>query len=123
MRAIATTVRICELTIEGHVGVGAAERDGLQKLLVDLECMLADADVCDDDLRHSADYVPIVDAVRTLCVRKKRRLIETLAQEIAEVCFRQPRVREVRVGIRKPRKLVGCTAVGVTRVFVKGDAS
>jgi 7,8-dihydroneopterin aldolase/epimerase/oxygenase len=121
MNCIQTTVQIEGLEIPAHVGLNAPERDVLQTIVIDITCTLRSPAVPNDDLSQSADYVPIVAAVRELVTNKRRRLIETLAEEIAEVCFEQQHVVCCEIRISKPQKLPSTRAVGVTRTFTKGD--
>lgn len=114
-------VHIEELSVLAYVGLYAAERNSPQKLLIDIECTLSTNIVANDDLRMSVDYVPIADAVRKLCLTNRRKLIETLAEEIATACFAHDFVRNARIRIRKPFKMPNCAAVGITRTFVRKE--
>lgn len=114
---ISTVIHVEGLELLAHVGLEARERSTPQCVIVDIDCMLTDPAVVGDELTESIDYVPIVHSVRKLALRKRRRLLETFAQEIAEVCFKSLRIIEARIRIRKPRKMHRCEAVGITRTF------
>jgi 7,8-dihydroneopterin aldolase/epimerase/oxygenase len=120
MNHIQTTVHIEGLEIPAHVGLHAPERDVLQTVVIDITCTLDLPQITNDDLSQSADYVPIVQSVKELAQEKRRRLIETFAEEIADVCFLQPHVARCEIRINKPQKLPGTRAVGITRTFTKG---
>lgn len=107
------------LTVQAYVGLHAPERDELQTVVIDISCETQSPEVADDDLSNSADYLPVLDAVRDIAVSKKRRLIETFAEEIAEVCFAQEHVVCTTVSVRKPQKFPQVEAVGVTRTFTR----
>lgn len=112
-----TTVHVDDLRLEAFVGQHAPERDQLQVVSISITCALENPNVPGDELENSFDYVPIVEEAKRLAVNKKRRLIETFAEEIASVCFTSARVKTVVVSVRKPHKLPAVTAVGIERTF------
>ncbi len=114
-------VHIQDLSILAFVGLLPAERNEAQRILIDIDCTLKNPAVEREKLSTSVDYVPIVEAVRELCIAKRRMLIETLAEEIAAVCFAQQPAHSVRIRIRKPHKVQQCEAVGISRVFIRKE--
>lgn len=116
-----TWVRVQGLEVIALVGLHAEERSVPQVVVVSVDCRLSIAEVYSDDLAQTSDYAPFVAEIRRLACAHPRRLIETLAEEIAEVCFADPRVSTAVVRVDKPHKLAGCSSVGVTRTFVKGE--
>ena len=117
MHSTQTTIHIEDLRLNAYVGLHAPERDQLQVVAIDITCILTDPNVPNDDLERTVDYVPIVEQVQTLAINRKRRLIETFAEEIADVCFKNALAQSVIVSIRKPNKLPAVAAVGITRTF------
>lgn len=117
MHAAETNVLVEELLVEAYVGLHAPERDQLQPIAIDITCTLTEPHISGDDLSLTFDYVPVVEQVRKLAIGQKRRLIETLAEEIAALCLADSRVRSVVVSVRKPHKFSDVRAVGVTRTF------
>ncbi|MDB5244456.1 MAG: folB [Parcubacteria group bacterium] len=116
-----TCVEIEGLRVLAFVGHQDPEMSMVQTVLIDIRCTLDDPEVRGDELSQSADYVPITRAIRTIAKGKKRRLIETLAEECAIACFANERVRECRIRIRKPHKLPDCDSVGTIRVFKRKE--
>lgn len=114
-----TVIHIKGLSIPALVGLHAPERESLQTVYIDIDCTLAEPEVFGEDLANSIDYAPIVEQIRSACVYRERRLVETLAREIADICFKHPHAAEVRVTVLKPKKLPGCEAVGVTTTFAR----
>ena len=109
------------LRLTAYVGVGRLERQDPQVVVVGISCELMERAFEKDEISATLDYVPIVKAVRVLALNSERRLLETFAQEIAAVCFESPKVGKATVTVRKPNKLPGCDAVGITRVFVRAE--
>ncbi|HWU24402.1 MAG TPA: dihydroneopterin aldolase [Candidatus Paceibacterota bacterium] len=112
-----TTVMVEDFRVEAFVGQHAPEREQLQVVSVSIICTLINPAVINDELENSFDYVPIVEEVKALAVSRKRRLIETFAEEIAKACFAYPHVKSAVVSIRKPHKLPSVAAVGIERTF------
>lgn len=112
-----TVVLIEDFHLETFIGELEPERNQPQVVSVSIACSLRKPDVPDDNLANSFDYVPIVEEVRTRAVRHKRRLIETFAEEIAEICFANSLVKATTVSVRKPHKFPAISAVGTQRTF------
>ena len=96
------TISIAEIQVECHIGVSDEERSVAQRLLISLELekdFLAAAQ--DDDLDKTIDYHAVWIRVKEICSEKERRLIEALAEEIAENILREFSPETVRVEIRK----------------------
>lgn len=116
-RAVQTTVCIHGLQVTAYVGLANVERRQSQTVLVDVMCELASPDITKDEMTCSVNYAPIAQRIREIAKENTRKLIETFADEIAEVCFEYALVSRVTVSVRKPYKLQGSEAVGVTRIF------
>lgn len=96
------TIHVRGLEIETRIGVPEAERAVPQVLKVDLEMTPAAAfEVMVDEVGRTIDYHRVCVEVRKLAAGGERRLIETLASEIAGLVIRDFGARRVRVRIRK----------------------
>ena len=115
-----TTVHVDDLRIEAFVGQGAPERSQPQVVSISIVSTLTDPEVRNDNLEESFDYVPIVNQIKELALARSRKLIETLAEEIAEIVLANVRVKSVIVSVRKPHKLPAVAAVGIERTFERG---
>ncbi len=75
---------IRNLTVHAHIGVPDEERQTPQRLTVSLvmEPKL-DFWAMNDDIRNTIDYAAVCEAVKTIAAARPRKLIETLAEEIA----------------------------------------
>lgn len=105
------TLLIDALTIETRMGVGEEERRRPQRLLLDLRVEVAPRQPRQDDVSEVVDYGAIAQRVRDLAAGE-RRLLETLAREVAEAALVDPAVAAVEVAIRKPDLLDDCV-VGI----------
>lgn len=117
-----TKVIVEDLRLEAYVGLDDPEMNALQTIAIDITCMLAEPAVPREDITGTVDYVPVVERIRALATERKRRLIETFAEEVAEICLEDPNAGTVVVSIRKPNKFPGIQAVGVTRTFTRKES-
>ncbi|MET7641977.1 dihydroneopterin aldolase [Streptomyces sp. NPDC005438] len=91
------------LTAHGRHGVFEEERREGQTFLVDLELGLDTRPAArDDDLEQTVHYGVIAEEVVAVVEGEPVRLLETLAQRIADTCLRHERVQEVEVVVHKP---------------------
>lgn len=95
-------IHIAQLELSAHIGVPDEERAAPQRLTANLTIEPArDFSALGDDLANTVDYFAVCRAVQELAVERPRRLIETLAEEIAEVVLAHFAVTAVEVELRK----------------------
>ena len=95
-------ISIAEIEVECRVGVSDEERSAPQRLIISLELEKDFSDAARaDDLTKTIDYHAVWLCVKEICSEKERRLIETLAEEIAGNILREFSPETVRVEIRK----------------------
>ncbi|MGB8168075.1 MAG: dihydroneopterin aldolase [Chthoniobacteraceae bacterium] len=96
------TIIIDQLELSAHIGVPDEERAVAQRLTVSLRMELAhDFRDLDDDISKTVDYYAVCGAIEALVAERPRRLIETLAEEIATAVLRYFAVTAVEVELRK----------------------
>ena len=92
------------LQVEGVHGVHEEERAAPQPFEIDLDVHLdLSAAGAGDDLSRTADYALAVAAAAEVVSGPPRRLLETLAEEIAAAVLSDARVASVTVAVRKLR--------------------
>ncbi len=102
-RPAADQLRLTGLRAWGRHGVLLAERTLGQEFIVDVLITLdTRAAAAGDDVRHTVDYAELATAVVTVVTGPPVHLIETLAQQIAEVALALPLVQVVEVTVHKP---------------------
>jgi dihydroneopterin aldolase len=91
------------LVFFGRHGCLEAERQLGQKFTVDieLECDLSAA-CASDSLDDTIDYVALYNAAQEVIEGEPARLLESLAQRIADFALQDERVQSAWVRIRKP---------------------
>lgn len=95
-------IEVRRLEVWTHIGVPDEERAAAQRLLVSLEMVpVAPFTGLGDEIDRTVDYFVVAQQVKALAGERPRRLIETLAGEIADGVLAHHTVREVRVLIEK----------------------
>jgi dihydroneopterin aldolase len=96
------TIIIEQLEFSAHIGVPDDERLAAQRLTVSLRLEVArDSRSLGDEIANTVDYFAVCNAVKALAAERPRRLIETLAEEIAAAILRDFAVAAVEVELRK----------------------
>ncbi len=96
------TIEIRRLRLETHIGVPDEERATRQVLLATLKMIPAHGfDGLDDDISRTVDYHQVALEVQALAARHPRKLIETLAAEIADHLLENHRLQRVSVTLEK----------------------
>jgi dihydroneopterin aldolase len=108
------TIIIQGLELPVQIGVPDEERAGWQTLRADLELgLMGRVEAFGDDLSQTVDYDSVAKQVRALASERPRRLIETLAGEIAGALLITREISSVKVTLKK-RILPGVDYVAVT---------
>lgn len=99
----------------GHHGDLAAERELGSRIYVDVEIGL-DLSVAgeSDRLEDTLDYVRCFELVREVVERAQHRLLEAVAERVAEALLGEPQAQRVRVRVAKVPPIPG----GISRVAV-----
>ena len=98
------TITIANLRCSAHIGCEEAERADAQALLVTAVVHLDTRPAARaDDLEQTVNYAQLAKKLMRICEDSTCRLIETLAQHLADACLvASPRVSEATIEIRKP---------------------
>jgi dihydroneopterin aldolase len=108
------TVFLRGLEAVGILGVQPAERGTPRTVRIDVDLACdAGAAARDDDLARAVDYRAVADAVRAHVGAHAYRLVETLAERLAEHLQREFGAPWVRVRVGKPGAVDACGEVGV----------
>jgi dihydroneopterin aldolase len=96
-------IRIVDLEVFAHIGVAEEERRDAQRLLISLELSVdsfAEA-AKTDDLTRTVNYFAVAQRVRLVAAKRPRKLLETLAEELAAEILAAYPVRKVALEIKK----------------------
>lgn len=95
------TLIITALTVNTKIGVHAWEQRIDQKLVIDLT-LTTDFRDCQDELSKTIDYATLCDTVTRFVESKSFQLIETVANEVANLIQQEFKVTNLTVSVSKP---------------------
>jgi dihydroneopterin aldolase len=103
-----------DLIVPCLIGVHRHERDGRQRVRVNLDLeVAATTEPIDDRLANVVSYEAIVERVRRLCGEGHVNLAETLAERIVETCLADRRVHRALVRLEKLEVFPDAASAGV----------
>ncbi|CAM3747258.1 dihydroneopterin aldolase [Rheinheimera salexigens] len=108
-------VFIKQLQINTVIGVYEWEKNIQQRLLIDLE-LSTDIRIAaaNDDIRQALDYAIIAERIKQFVTAKPIELIETVAEQVANLLLTEFATLSVKVTVCKPDALSDAQTVGVT---------
>jgi dihydroneopterin aldolase len=117
--ALEAAVPLDFVFIEGFVGetvigVHESELRSLQPVVIDVCLGVPNARACDTDrLADTIDYGEVRARLQCLLLQHSVRLLEALAEQVAQIALAEFGAHWVRVRAAKPRKYEDVAAVGV----------
>jgi dihydroneopterin aldolase len=100
------------LILPARIGVFAAEEGRTQRVRISVDLGVADTPG-GDELARVVDYSAIVARVRAIVAAGHVRLVETLAERIAESCLADARIFSARIRVEKLDIYPDAEGVGV----------
>ena len=110
-----------DLVLSASIGVYPHEHAARQRVRINVDLGVEDdgaralsrARVGRDELSRVVDYEKVAASVRSLVAAGHVRLVETLAERIAEACLADPRVHLARVRVEKLDIFADAASAGV----------
>jgi 7,8-dihydroneopterin aldolase/epimerase/oxygenase len=100
----------------GHtiIGIYSSEQHQTQPLQIDLQAGVPRFRACDTDrIGDTIDYAAVRERVLRLLAEHQLKLLEALAEAIADILIDEFHAHWVRVKVAKPRKVEDVQAMGV----------
>jgi dihydroneopterin aldolase len=96
-------IRVVDLEVFAHIGVPDAERRDAQRLLISLEISMDSFSHAagTDNLAWTINYADVVERVKHVTARRARKLLETLAEEIAIDLLKTFPMKKITLEIKK----------------------
>jgi len=110
---LAQRIVIRDLTLSCSIGVSEEERARRQRLRINVELAVDYPAPTRDNISEVVDYGSLAKAVRNHCLNTTFRLLETLAEELSEVCFGFAPVSETKIRIEKLDRYADIGGIGV----------
>ncbi|MGF1629978.1 MAG: dihydroneopterin aldolase [Kiloniellaceae bacterium] len=115
-------ILIRDLTLSCSIGVSDEERARRQRLRINIELTVDYPPPTRDNINEVVDYGRLAKAVRNHCLSTTFRLLETLADELSDVCFGFPPVSGTKVRIEKLDRYADIGGIGVEIARRRSDA-
>jgi dihydroneopterin aldolase len=106
-------VFIRNLEVHAQIGIHRHEHGTVQPVRINVDLAVEDAMQIEDKLDRVVDYGEITERIRAIVAAGHINLAETLAERIAQACFRDERVKTARVRVEKLHALPGAESAGV----------
>jgi 7,8-dihydroneopterin aldolase/epimerase/oxygenase len=120
-----------DLTLDASIGVHPHEHAAAQRVRINVDLgveddsgqLLSRKPVGRDELSRVVDYEKLAETVRAIVRSGHVRLVETLAERIAEACLADGRVHLARVRVEKLDIFADATSAGVEIERRQGNLS
>lgn len=107
------TLTIESLSVSTQIGVYAWEQKIKQQLLLDISIPL-DIQKCTDDLAHTIDYDALCQKVTHFAQSRSFQLIETVANNVAQLIQEEFKVTQLTVSVTKPHAIKNAGVIKIT---------
>lgn len=110
-----------DMVLQASIGVYPHEHDAPQRIRLNIDLAVEDdsaralsrAPVGRDELSRVVDYERLAETARAIVAAGHVRLVETLAERLAEACLADPRIHIARVRVEKLDVFADTASVGV----------
>ena len=107
-------VIIRDLVARGIIGVNDWERDKQQEIVINIVAYAETLKAAlSDQLVDCVDYRALAKQAREHAESAARHTVEALANDLADMCLRNPAIRKVVVRVEKPGAVRFSASVGV----------
>lgn len=117
-------VFINDLVLDCLIGVHRHERDGSQRIRINLELTVVESTTpIDDKLSNVLCYEDLIKKVRKLVASGHVNLVETLAQRLADLCLSEAQVNSAKIRIEKLDVFSDAGSVGIEIVRNRNEVT
>jgi dihydroneopterin aldolase len=107
-------VFVRDYVMQARIGVHAHEFNGPQRVRLNLDLAVLETEApIGDHLRNVVDYDAVIKSVRQVVEAGHVKLLETLAESIAQQCLTDSRIQRVRVQLEKLDVYADMQSVGI----------
>ena len=107
-------ILIKELTLNLKLGYYEFEKEKPQKVKFNLEIDYEDKKpTSDKDIKSIVNYGQVVKLIKKLTKNKHYNFLETLAEDVFDVLFKDKRIGKIMLRIEKLQIIKECTSVGI----------
>ena len=110
-------VFVHDFVVDCEIGVYRNERGVTQRVRFSVDVELTPPpSAVEDNIDRTFDYDVIIKGIKGLVARGHLSLVETLAEDVADLCLAHPRTAAVTIRIEKLDKEPGAVGVEIYRV-------
>ena len=107
-------ILIKELILDLKLGYYDFEKEKLQKVKFNLEVDYEDKKpTSDNDIKSIVNYGKLVKLIKKLTKNKHYNFLETLAEDVFDILFKDKRIGKIMLQIEKLEILKDCASVGI----------
>ena len=107
-------ILIKELILDLKLGYYDFEKEKSQKVKFNLELDYEDKKpTSDDDIKSIVNYGKLVKLIKKLTKNRHYNFLETLAEDVFDVLFKDKRIGKITLQIEKLEILKDCSSVGI----------
>ena len=107
-------ILIKELTLDLKLGYYEFEKEKPQKVKFSLEIDYKDKKPTNDkDIKSIVNYGQVVKLIKKLTKNKHYNFLETLAEDVFDILFKDKRIGKIMLRIEKLEILKECSSVGI----------
>ena len=107
-------ILIKELTLDLKLGYYEFEKEKAQKVKFSLEIDYEDKKPTNDkDIKSIVNYGQVVKLIKKLTKNKHYNFLETLAEDVFDILFKDKRIGKIMLRIEKLEILKECSSVGI----------
>ena len=107
-------VFIHDMVIDCSIGIYTHEKEHEQRVRINLDLAVGEGDdLINDDIRNVISYEDMAKGVEAIIAAGHINLVETLAENITEMCLQDKRVFSARVRVEKLDIIASAESVGV----------
>lgn len=103
-----------QLRLPARIGVYESEKQDAQEVLLDIQLAFDTRSAAlSDRLNDTLDYAQLCQQLAERCLQRHTELVETLAEDLAQLCLADSRVQSVSLKLGKPHAIAQAHSVGV----------
>ncbi len=107
-------VFIRDMIVDCSIGIYTHEKEHEQRVRINLDLAVGEGDqVINDDIRNVISYEDMAKGIEAIIAKGHINLVETLAENIADMCLEDERVITARVRVEKLDIIACAESVGV----------
>lgn len=112
-------ILIEDLELTMSIGIYPNEKKNKQRVLISLEISMTPKSNYDDDIKNTLSYEDIIRDIESITTDKHYNLLETFAEDIAALCFKNNLTEKVKISVKKPDVFSNAAAVGFAMTRIK----